>query len=760
MKKSNRYFYLKNEKNYLFPSPRKRRRKIAITLCIIASIFLGVIGYEINRHYEMGILTREKEEIKPGILLSFQEKAQELSFHSEDEKIPALIKQNERQAQKIKELKRELLLLQQQLHELKTAFFPLKHSLEKTQLKYAGELLVAKEKTNRHLRQAIVSLEKELSSNLAKMLQMESSFDIMLDLIEHQRMEKDEIEQKHKNNFHVFQQTSREEKEELAKKIKEHEEKTEQLELDIDQKNKQITQLEQDLDQQRALTKENIEKVEFLIQNNPSSNLNFQVDELLARWELERGLLQELEKKSEIQQTIHEEKDFYTKILQENLDQLHVELNDIKEVLESNKHLQKSKELELETVLDYLDRFKERASLDLSSAHLALEELQNKILSLELERKAIEQAREEQERSRLLFLEELAEFEQKSAEDLQGSMMKYDLPHYLLSIIKKQDKEILQNSLLISQLKEEKQQTLEELNPLQENYHKLQEMLEEEKSQKFNFQQELWTTLIQYRAKEEDFLELAKNYEDLLQKSESLEKAFSDQHSAFISKEQELEISRTSNQSFHDELIDQIEILSKAIDAEREKSQTLETTLYTLQEQSKDEQYRLIEIAEELTLRNIEMNQYITSLEEELKDHQVQLIANKQKHDLLNLELESQLKEIKSHESLQLAFFENLELANKNWQYENEKREDIQKEFSLLLEQQKLNSQFEQQIQDEIAKLQDIIEEKENLLSQTKENLLELSERNNALFSEYQQILLRNVQLEDVFDTLLEQYTH
>lgn len=162
----------------------------------------------------------------------------------ESYQIRILRNQNLLQAEKIKVLREELLEVNQKLHELKPHLFKKSDPADQERIAELTQLLSEKESHLTKLNENKRSVETELAYAKKKLSELETVKDALTDMVEKHRSNNEQNTAEFRKNIEELREIASNEKNQLLKKIQQHEVQKEQLSQTLEDRNKTVARLD------------------------------------------------------------------------------------------------------------------------------------------------------------------------------------------------------------------------------------------------------------------------------------------------------------------------------------------------------------------------------------------------------------------------------------------------------------------------------------------------------------------------------------
>jgi nucleoid-associated protein YgaU len=250
-----------NNDNFSSKIKRLQQRTTTIALSILVAVSVGLVGFELlsaqnspsiqpsaKGSKSLTILANEREKLQAG--LSTNSPA---TWNVQGNNEEAIKEVNRLQANKIKELKRQLVDANHKLHDVKAHLFTKGDPSDRARLAEICQELVEKERRNEEYKQMLAELEAEKNLKNHKIIRMEHTIDALATMTDTQRETKEKAIFNFQSQIERLQEDARREKNELQKSLAELEESNVELREIIADKLATIKSLEEEISWQYAL---------------------------------------------------------------------------------------------------------------------------------------------------------------------------------------------------------------------------------------------------------------------------------------------------------------------------------------------------------------------------------------------------------------------------------------------------------------------------------------------------------------------------
>lgn len=642
----------KEEKDSHSHQPQ-RQRKTAITLSLITCLFMGIIGYEINRESPEKIVDESSQNLSLNTNKNFFPSSLMISEGVEN----PLAHQIQLQSIEIKQLKKELYETQHKLRNQMLTQFPTKYSSDRTKLELAGELISAKEEMIDDLNEQIKQLEKQNLYHQEKLGDLEYSYKMATELADSHREKKDYTERLYREKIHAHHLAAEEKNEQLFRDLLLLEEIHWHSIADFEEKKETISKLQGEINYLGQLLKKTQNQMEEYQSKTAFDFANFEFEQALAK-------------------KIHEEKESQIHSLEGLLSDLQLQRKELNQKIDTQMHLLAVREFESKSLLSALDSMKIKAENDLSKANIANEILTNKVHSLETQVESPHRLIEEKKALESEILSLLLQKEASEKNFYQAASfnaMNEHLIGHLASTVEEKLNAIaaLKNEVnhyqgLIA-LKEEE---IEDLNrgfsskelATKNDLSSFQQELSREKKQVKELEEKLFLTVASYEESQERLKELEAilpTYQKQLEEAKELVKTYSSENE--------------KQDSYHREKIGLLEEELATWKNKNFLNESLENDLLNAQKERE-------EMAKSSELERATLQATVSNLENEILHYQN--LLNAQKHEMEKMD-HAYLEQKQN-------LYDRIQQLTINIEQEKEISNKLQKElFSLLTTYQK-----------------------------------------------------------------------
>jgi nucleoid-associated protein YgaU len=244
---------------------KQRQKKTGVALSVITCLFLCVVGYEIIRENQTAVDEEggaKGPEKKPLQIIgrdSSAAAAPVLSAQTDGPnsydtyQIKLLVEQNRLQAEKIKQLRDELLSTTQRLHDIKPNLFTKSNAQDLAKIADLSQQLAESEELRVQLALHKENIDSETRDIKKKLNEMGVIKDSLAAMVETLRAGKEQEQQHYIKQIDEIRFTTSAEKNALLKKIHQHENSVQKLTQAVDEKSKTIERLDQEVQKQNIL---------------------------------------------------------------------------------------------------------------------------------------------------------------------------------------------------------------------------------------------------------------------------------------------------------------------------------------------------------------------------------------------------------------------------------------------------------------------------------------------------------------------------
>ncbi len=310
---------------------RLQQRTTTIALTILVAVSFGVIGLEVlsanGKHADtqtsakgskaLTILAQEREKEQAGVATNLSEK-----WDTQRSSAEAVKEINKIQAQKIKELKRQLNMANIKLHEIKAQLFTKGDPTDRARLAEVCQELVEKDRYNEEFQRKVAELETEKDLRNQKITRMEQTIDALASMTDTQRESKERAVFNLQSQIERLEEDAKRERDELRRTLAELEEANYDLQEALASKVSTIKTLEEEISWQYGLLQEKDEDMhsQSKLYTQSEGHLQEKLNNLSEALELEMLKNQNLSTELEVAMTREKAQEQYTRSLQSQLE--------------------------------------------------------------------------------------------------------------------------------------------------------------------------------------------------------------------------------------------------------------------------------------------------------------------------------------------------------------------------------------------------------------------------------------------------------